>query len=106
MPNNRILFALGAVVLAHFCWLAYYVVPAYASPDADGYFGEAELMVHKGRLTFEAESPAQFIGIHWLEKTDGTFISRYPPGLPLLLAGTWKLFGRAATFYLNPLLAS
>ena len=74
--TNRVLIVLGALLLVHFGWLAYYVVPAYASPDADGYFAQAELLAHQGRVTFEAESPVQFIGIHWLEKENGSLSFR------------------------------
>lgn len=106
MPRNPIAIALAAVLILHFVLLAISVVPSYTSPDADGYFGQAGLLVTQGRLTFEAQSPAQFFGLHWLQMPDGRFISRYPPGFPLLIAAVWKLFGRAAIFYLNPLLAT
>lgn len=106
MFSDRWLTVAWLVTLAHFIWLASYVVSGYTGPDADGYFGQAGIMATHSRTTFDAESPAQYIGMHWLEKEDGTFISRYPPGLPLLLASTWITLGREAAFYVNPLLAS
>lgn len=106
MRKHWIPLLLAVLLAAHFAWLCRYVVPAYASPDADGYFAQARLMATEGRVTFEAESPVQYIGMHWLETEEGRFISRYPPGLPVLLAGVWSVFGRGATFYLNPLLAT
>lgn len=97
-----------AVLLAamHLLWLGQYVVIGYASPDADGYFAQAGMMVREGRTTFEPESPVQYIGMHWIEKPDGLFISRYPAGFPALLAAAWGVFGRETAFWVNPVLAS
>ena len=60
----------------------------------------------QGRTSLPPASPVQYFGIHWLEQENGEFISRYPFGLPLLLAGAWLLFGWQAAFYVNPLLAT
>jgi len=106
MRKQWVLAAAGAVLAVHLAWLCSHVVPAYASPDADGYFAQAERLAEHGDLTFRAESPVEYLPIHWLELPDGRFISRYPPGLPVLLAGAWRLFGRTAAFYVNPLLAT
>lgn len=81
-------------------------MPAFAGPDADGYFAQARMIAFEGRTTFEPEVPARYLGMHWIEKPNGEFVSRYPAGFPVLLAAVWKLFGRDATFYLNPLMAS
>lgn len=104
--NHAWLIVAVTVSLLHFGWLASNVVCGFAGPDADGYFGQAGLIVKHGRTTFEVESPAQYLGIQWLEKDDGGFVSRYPPGLPALLAAVWVTFGRDAAFYVNPALAS
>ena len=98
--------ALLAILIAHFVWLCWFVVPGYASPDADGYFAQARLIATQGRTSLPPASPVQYFGIHWLEQENGEFISRYPFGLPVLLAGAWSLFGRQAAFYVNPLLAT
>ena len=95
-----------AVSLLHFAWLTSYVVSGFVGPDADGYYGQAGMIVHEGRTTFEVESPAQYLGMHWLEKDDGGFVSRYPPGLPAVFAAAWVTLGRDAVFYVNPAMAS
>ncbi|MBI4623863.1 MAG: hypothetical protein HY736_11695 [Verrucomicrobia bacterium] len=97
-----------AIVLAvvHFAWLRFHSAPAIMSPDANGYVVQARLLAEAGRTWFAAESSAQYIGMHWLETTDGVFHSRYPAGLPLLFAAAWKLGGLDAALLVNPLLAS
>ena len=107
MMRNRVFLALAVVLTAgHLAWLSSWVVIGYASPDADGYFAQAGMMAVEGRTTFDPESPVQHIGMHWIEKPDGSFISRYPAGFPALLAAVWTTLGRDAMFYVNPLLAS
>ncbi len=76
------------------------------SPDANGYVVQARLLAHEGSTSFQPDSPVQYVGMHWLETTAGTFHSRYPAGLPLLMAGAWKLGGLNAALLINPLLAS
>ena len=98
--------ALLAILVVHLVWLCWFVAPGYASPDADGYFAQARLIATEGRTSIPPGSPVQYFGIHWLEQENGEFVSRYPSGLPVLLAGTWSLLGRQAAFYVNPLLAT
>jgi len=106
MKHLKVHLVLGLLLAAHFLWIASHVVPAYLSPDADGYFAQARLIATEGRLTCEIESPVEYVGIHWLETSPGKLISRYPPGLPVVLAAVWKTLGRQAVFYVNPLLAT
>jgi len=94
------------LLAGHFYWLTTYVTPAFASPDADGYFAQARLLVTEGRVSFSPESPTQYIGVHWLRTDDGRFICRYPPGFSALLAAAWWVGGRNAAFYVNPILAT
>lgn len=96
----------SALLVGHFLWLSRYVTCAYASPDADGYFAQARLMAEEHRVSFRPESDLQYVGVHWLEVEDKRFISRYPPGLPAILAATWKVGGRDATFWVNPALCT
>ncbi len=98
--------ALAGFLCAHFIWLCHHVEYAYASPDADGYFAQARLIAETGQFTFAAESPVQYLGMHWLEVRSGAFISRYPMGFPLLMVPPWVVFGRDAAFLVNPLLAT
>ncbi len=97
---------ISPLTLVHFVFLASFVRPAYSAPDADGYYAQARMLVLEGRSDFQPESPAQHLGVHWLEKEDGRFISRYPPGLSIVIGGVWKLFGRDASLYVNAVLAS
>lgn len=104
-PRTPWVLLLG-LTLAHFVFLASFVRTAYSAPDADGYYAQARMLVLEGRPDFQPESPAQHLGIHWIEKEDGRFISRYPPGFSIVIGAVWKLFGRDASLYLNALLAS
>lgn len=105
-PRSWPLAAAGLLALLHFAWLAAHWAPAIMSPDANGYVAQARLIAEEGRTGFTAVSPVQYVGMHWLETGAGGFHSRYPAGLPLLMAGLWKLGGIAAALWLNPLLAS
>jgi hypothetical protein len=95
-----------ALALAHFIWLMSYFAPATTSPDANGYVVQARLIATQGRTGFMTASPAQFVGMHWLETTPGMFYSRYPAGLPMIFAGAWKIGGLSAALLINPVLAS
>lgn len=95
-----------ALTLLHFLWITSHLEPAIMSPDANGYVVQARLLADEGRASFSPDSPVQYVGRHWLETETGTFHSRYPAGLPLLMAGAWKLGGLNAALLINPLLAS
>ena len=97
---------LAALTLGHFIFLASFVRTAYSAPDADGYYTQARMLVLEGRPDFQPASPVQHLGVHWLEKHDGRFISRYPPGFSIVVGAIWKLFGRDASLYVNAILAS
>jgi hypothetical protein len=87
-------------------WVGAHLAPAIMSPDANGYVAQARLIAEAGRTSFTPSSPVQYVGMHWLETADGIFHSRYPAGLPLLMAAAWKAGGLAAALWINPLLAS
>lgn len=95
-----------ALALAHFGWVGSNLSPAIMSPDANGYVVQARLIAEAGRTSFTTLSPVQFVGMHWLETTDGLFHSRYPAGLPLIFAAAWKIGGLGALVWVNPVLAS
>ncbi len=60
-----------------------------------------------GRTSFTTESTVQYyVGTHWLETSPGVFHSRYPAGLPLLMAGAWSWRASGCALLVNPLLAS
>ncbi len=96
----------GALALLMFAWLVAHLAPATMSPDSNGYVVQARLLATTGTTHLTTGSPAQFVGMHWLETKDGVFHSRYPAGLPILFAGAWKLGGLPAALLVNPLLAS
>ena len=64
--------------------LHHYWQPAIVHPDANGYWAQATLLVETGRSWFTPASDAQYVGMHWLLTPGGAYVSRYPPGLPLL----------------------
>lgn len=109
VPRRRPRLALigaFALTMLHFCWVTSHLEPAIMSPDANGYVVQARLLAEEGRTSFATSSPVQYVGMHWLETETGTFHSRYPAGLPLLMAAAWKVGGLNAALLVNPLLAS
>jgi len=98
--------AAGALALVHLAWLLAHFAPAIMSADANGYVVQARLIATEGHTWFATESPAQFVGMHWLEASPGVFHSRYPAGLPMLMAAAWKIGGLTGALLINPLLAS
>lgn len=95
-----------ALVVGHVAWHLSHVEHGYASPDANGYYAQGALLATEGRTGYAPESPLQYIGIHWLETEDGRFVSRYPAGLPAVLAVSWWIAGPDAPFYVDALLTS
>lgn len=95
-----------ALALAHLLWVGAHVAPAIMSPDANGYVVQARLIADAGRTSFSPASPVQYVGMHWLETTDGVFHSRYPAGLPVIFAAAWTVGGLGALVWVNPILAS
>ncbi len=57
-----------------------------------------------GRTWFKAES-TRTIGMHWLVTPSEQYISRYPPGLAVMIAGVYKAFGYKASMLVNPVLS-
>ena len=100
-----ILLAIG-LAAGHFLFLLAHCPPSFIGPDANGYFVQAALIAKDGRTALEPESPLSYIGKHWLETADGRFFSRYPPGVGILVAIPYALFGPETGLYLTPLLAS
>lgn len=103
---SRWVLAAAALALLHFIWVAAHLAPAIMSPDSNGYVVQARLIAEAGRTSFSPTSTVQFVGMHWLETAEGIFHSRYPAGLPLLMAAAWKFGGLTAALWINPLLAS
>lgn len=94
-----VMLAFGSVVRKHF-------EPAIIHPDANGYWAQASLLLDTGRTTFVPESNAQYVGMHWLLTEKNEYAARYPPGLPLLIAGVMEVAGPEASTLVNPVLAT
>ncbi|MEZ5989742.1 MAG: glycosyltransferase family 39 protein [Planctomycetota bacterium] len=105
---KRVLAPLLALALA--CGYAWLLLPAthgtFQSPDANGYFVQAALLVDHGSTELVPSSPLDYIGMHFLETADGRFFSRYSPGLGVLMAGPYALWGPEAALKLQPLMAA
>ncbi len=94
-----------ALLAGYAIFLAHFYAPAISHPDANGYWAQGTLIAETGRATFRPESPTQYIGMHWLVTDSGLYVSRYSPGLPLVIALITRLFGPEASVLLNPILA-
>ena len=97
--------ALAALLIAYALFLRHYYAPAIIHPDANGYWAQASLLMETGRTWFKPDSNAQYIGMHWLLTPNGAYISRYPPGLAVLVGIVFKAFGWQASILVNPVLA-
>jgi 4-amino-4-deoxy-L-arabinose transferase-like glycosyltransferase len=95
------------LVVALFCgFIAMYFAPAITEPDDNGYFAQATRWVRGGTTWFKSASDAEYIGMHWLwDSKSGTYVSRYPPGLPAFIAILYQLGGYKLAMLANPLLA-
>ncbi len=89
----------AGVLWAHFA-------PATIHPDANGYWAQGSLIVETGSSYLKSQSDAQYLGMHWLlEPTKEIFVSRYPPGFPLVIGLVQKYWGWEATMLVCPILA-
>jgi hypothetical protein len=99
--------AAAAVLIAGVAvWLFSFWGTALAGADAPGYFIAGRMMAAGATTVLHPESPAQFIGAHWLDAGDGRFVGRYPPGLPFLISILYRLGGPTFALILNPVLAT
>ncbi|MEW6235900.1 MAG: glycosyltransferase family 39 protein [Candidatus Omnitrophota bacterium] len=99
-------FALCLLLALHGSLMASFYEPACAGADANGYLAQAQYIVNLGSSAYRAESSLQFSGPHWRTLGDGRIISRYPPGLPLLLSPLYWLGGPPWMLAFNPLLTT
>src|SRR6476661_5631828 len=95
----------GVVIFLFALFLLRHWGPAISEPDDNGYYAQGSLLARTGESYFRRESDAQYIGMHWLLMPQGTFISRYPPGLAAAIAAVYVLAGWRASVLVNPLLA-
>jgi hypothetical protein len=89
------LFVGWLLVLNHMDWIQ--------EVDTQGYF-----LIGKSFASFEwpiwEDEFARYTGHVWVD-VNGKVMAKYPPGWPLLLAGSYLVGGREAAMWLNPLLA-
>jgi hypothetical protein len=83
-----------------------YFEPGISTPDANGYFAQARHLVERGQTWFDAVSPVQYVGMHWLSENGQRYYSHYPPGMSVLLAVFWVLGGPVAALWMNPILTA
>jgi len=103
---DRLTLAALVLVAAHFAVVAHFHQPAVSGPDASGYFAQAKLLATRGHSVHVPASPFEFVGPHWVDSGSGEYYSKYPPGIPLLLAVPYALIGPTAALWVDPLLAS
>jgi hypothetical protein len=94
------------LMIAYGLLLSHWFAPAIQHPDANGYFAQGSLLASQWTTVLHAESNAQYIGMHWLlTDNEGVFAARYPPGLALVVAIVWKLFGWQGAMLISPVFA-
>jgi hypothetical protein len=94
-----------ALLLCYSVFIAHYYAPAICHVDSNGYWAQGTLIATTGQASFRTESPVQYVGKHWLRTPSGLYISRYPPGLPMIVAAVTYAFGPEASVLINPVLA-
>jgi 4-amino-4-deoxy-L-arabinose transferase-like glycosyltransferase len=99
-------WALAILVVAHFLFLAFFFGPAISTPDANGYLAQARLIAREGRTDIAVESPAQYVGDHWMPVAEGRYYGQYPPGLPAMLAIVFRPLGPYAALWVIPLMGT
>ncbi len=97
-----------AICLAavHFGFLLVHFEPAISTPDANGYFAQGRLIATEQRTWFATESVLQYVPPHWLQPDSERYFSKYPPGLPVIAAVVFRVFGPEAALLVNPVMAS
>ena len=101
-------FTVAAVLLAaaHFVFLMWFFEPATSARDANAYFVQARQLATTGRPYVDVESSTQFVDYHWMPAGENRYYSKYPPGLPAVLAAAFKAGGPGAMMLVNPLMTS
>ena len=98
--------AIWLLVAVHSLFLLLFFSPAISTPDANGYMAQARLIAYEGTTEIVVESPAQYVGDHWMSVAEGHYYGQYPPGLPAILAGVFRPFGPYASLLVIPLMGT
>lgn len=105
---RRLPYQVAALVLllGHFLLLIWFSEPAFSTPDANGYTKQAQLIANHGRTWFQEASPIQYVHMHWMALEGNRIYSRFPPGLPILMAVPIKYLGAGAGTWVNAVLTT
>jgi 4-amino-4-deoxy-L-arabinose transferase-like glycosyltransferase len=109
IPGERFSRSFAPIVMlvaVHFLFLALFFGPAISTPDANGYMAQARLIAREGRTDIVVESPAQYVGDHWIAVAEGRYYGQYPPGMPAMLAVVFRPFGWYPTLWVIPVMGS
>ena len=104
--SYRSIVPIATLIVVHFLFLAFFFGPAISTPDANGYMAQARLIARQGRTDIVVESPAQYVGDHWMKVSEGKYYGQYPPGLPALLALVFRPLGWYPTLWVLPAMGS
>lgn len=97
----------GCVIVAVVVYLATMrasFVPVITHPDANGYFAQGSLIAESHSSIRRVTNNAEYVGMHWLLASDGSYVCRYPPGYPLLIAAVYETLGPNASLWIDPVL--
>ena len=106
MKISRPCLAFALVIALQLCFSVSHQPPAIVTPDAHGYWVQGRLIGEHGDATRLLENSLEYVHPLWLHRPDGRFVSKYPPGLPLLVAATRLSLGSRASLLINPILAA
>jgi hypothetical protein len=82
-----------ALLVLYSVFLKWNFAPAVGAFDEHGYYVQGSLLATTGETGLDLESRAQYVGQHWFPTSAGRYYSRHSPGLALLVAASWHLFG-------------
>ncbi len=96
-PRLRLAFtALAAAVIAVFVVATHpFWVPAHPGDDQNAYLVSGKLLADHFPPGLAVDDPYSFVGRMWVEAPDGRYYSKYPLGMPALVALALRAFGPA-----------
>lgn len=75
---------------------------SYGEPDITAYIWQAKRFAQFAAPAAHAGNPFQFQEHMWVETPAGLVTSKYAPGLPLLMAGPWRVLGDVGPYLVSP----
>ena len=96
-PRVRLAFAaLAAAVIAVFVVAPHsFWVPAHPGDDQNAYLVSGKLLAAHFPPGLAVADPYSFVGKMWIAAPDGRYYSKYPLGMPVLVALAFRAFGPA-----------